>query len=391
MARGYGYGGGGGRSVDTSAIDQLGDTAMREFQNIVLLTQREKEMNLARRQQAAYEAQQRAEMAQEAQRMKWEREDQYKAMEQADADRAIQLVTEVGLDPYAAAALAPRMPGNMMPLLDALAKRRKDQEKAAQAAEEQQTNRGLLAQSDIGSLPQESVPGLAGAAGINPDVLLALVEAKRRSDASKIAAEEAKWERNEARKDARARVRGSGGGIPVDEKRLRAQADDELKLRKQWVAEVKPIFEATGNARSALAVADQPVTTGTAQIIRDNNLVNAYAKLLQRVGIVTDLDYNRAAGNVPGVLGSAQQFITLATSGSTLDGPRREEIKKNMRLLARYAERRAKDSQSFIARNARKRGLDPDDIFSEDLIGEEPAAPPQPGAPSGQAWDLNYP
>lgn len=344
------------------------------------------------------QAQARAEAARRDQELKQQMAERDQIAQQSDEDRFLKLV-QAGVDIDAADSLTPKKRPAFYEVGAAVKKQQSELEKQAKLESEQKMNRGgwstllpgLVAMDDAEARRQLEQNGQERFGRPLGDLLAELAAAEA-LDAQK----RREYESDQARRDARANRRAASGGgnerSPIDE------ANDELKLRKQWSQEVRPVLEAVGQAHSAIKVSAKPVASGTEQIIRDQALVNAYARMLQSVGVLTDRDIDRAAGRIPGVIGSAQQFFALATEGSTLDEGRRKEILSNLRQLSRFSEKRARDTEGFLAKNAKKRGLNPADIFSEGLLdvpadtapaGDVPAMGPPAPVPSESEYRVN--
>jgi hypothetical protein len=333
------------------------------------------------------QAQARAEQDRAERSLQQQMAERDQAQQQADENRFIQLA-QAGIDLDAADSLTPRKRPALYAVGEQIQKQQREAKKLEEEQAQQRMNRGgwstalpgLVAMDDAEARRQLEGTGPQRYGRPLPDLLAELAAAEA-MDTRKRADYEADQARRDARANRRAQGAGGSGLTPAQE------ADAELKLRDQYVQEVRPVLDAVGQAHSAIQVSAQPVTAGSEQIIRDTALVNAYARMLQSVGVLTDRDIDRAAGRIPGVIGSAQQFFSLATEGSTLDEGRRKEILINLRKLARFGETRAKDTEGFLARNAKKRGLKPEDVFTKGLMdvpsGESGAAPvgPPPPAP----------
>jgi hypothetical protein len=377
--------------IDASGIAGLGNFGQNALGMMLDQQQQDARMNLARRAQAADEAQAWAQNELERKQYEQQAEEQKKQQEAARQGKIMQLA-QLSADGESFEKIAQYLLPDLSPLerdfgrtfADETSRVKKEKEKAAKEEKEAARVAGFIPGmvGGIANLPPDqraqAIAGMGQQANLPPGVLDYTVQSELARKAEKDAAE--------AAKNARAAMKAGGaGGLNPNQQALQA---DRLRrtIRLEGAKWDEPMSQATGALK-----AQEGVTPGDTegQRLADSAMLYGFARLLSPVGVLSDEDVRRALAQLPGALGSAQTVNrVLSGSGVMTPGERKAMRKALEGRMAAIGETRRK-TRGYVEKQAKKFGLDPTDIVDPEGFGDvvsgkgtSTSAPAAPAPPS---------
>jgi hypothetical protein len=381
---------GGGGQIDMSGIAGLGEFGQNALGMVLAQQQQDAQMNLARRAQAAEEA--NAAAQNEIRRQIGEQEaEAAKKTQDAARQTKIMDLAKLSKDGESFEKVAQYLLPDLTPLerdfgrtfADETSRVKREKEKADKLEKEQSMNRGFLQQGGLDAfadIPRDqrsaALAARAPAFGMDPNTLGFVVEgleAKRaRIKAEKVA--------EEAKKDARARIKASGGGglSPKD----RDITID--RIRRQYRMETGKFDEAFELGEGAISAQDDARGRGVAdQRLADAALLRGYARVLNPIGVLSDKDVPGTIGELPGFAGSLQRTQRVMSGLSVLNEGERAYMRRDLeRRLGRIGERR-RNAAANAATRAKRAGIEPADVLdTPSFSGVSSGSGSTGGAPS---------
>jgi hypothetical protein len=376
--------------IDASGIAGLGGFGQNALGMMLEQQQQDARMNLARRAQAADEAQAWAQN--ELRRKEAEQQQQqFDAQKAADRQGKIMQLAQLATDGESFEKIAQFLLPDMSPVerdfgrtfADETSRVKKEKEKAEKEEKEQSMLRGFVpgAVGGLANLPpdvqERAIQGMGQQTGLPPEILgLTVLSEKARLAEAK---------RKEEAANARAALRAGATADNAAATREATQANRDIthttQLRKEFNGLSKDFLKQKDGYTRVLSSAKNPTAAG------DLALIFNYMKVLDPNSVVRESEFATAAA--AGAYGERiKGYVSKFTKGTPLSSAQRQDFVDRSNKLFHSAARNQRKLERRYRQLGKKAGLDPTQTAT-DFIGKlyktsgvDVPAPPtsEPGA-----------